>query len=303
LKKEESINTRDFKTKLLVLLGALISSIGFCLFLNIQSFPCHKETKLLLIERLTKFKPLPESSYNNFPKANNILYVVGGSQRSLKRKFKIAAELYHLGLCERILLLSGQGITEYDPSIGRNLTNDEWAANKLVDLGIKKEDIEPVVLKKGLLGTFSEARDISDIVLRRGYKNLILVTSSFHTMRTWLSFSEFLKDKGIIVYIYGSNDLISLNNLLIEYFKLIIYKNLILPISFFQIKVMSETQTFETASITTLEVLFIGSTHILLCYLKFSPRKRRREEENLFASLNWKQCILSSRSSGLVFKL
>ncbi len=188
------------------------------------------------MERLTKIEPLTENSYNSTLKSRNILYVLGGTQKSLKKKFKTAAELYNRGLCKKILILSAPGIIEYDPRLGRKLTNDEWAINKLVELGVRKEDIEPVSLEKGFFGTFTEAKGISALVLKRGYKHLILVTSPYHTMRTWVTFSKFLKDRGITLYIYASNTLyiyasndnIGLHNLLLEYFKLLLYKNFVL---------------------------------------------------------------------------
>jgi uncharacterized SAM-binding protein YcdF (DUF218 family) len=197
--------------------------------------PFNRELSIFLTERLSKVDALRYTTRESSQVFDRVIYVMGGSQKSLKYRFKTAADLYHLGLCNRILIPSRQGITQYNPSLSRNLTNNEWAMNKLMELGVKKEDIELVGLKKGYFGTFTEARSISDIVSQRGYKNLILVTSLHHTMRTWLSFSEFLKDKGITIYIYASNDCIELHNLILEYFKLIIYKDLILPISFVQI--------------------------------------------------------------------
>lgn len=203
-----------------------------------EHVPFNRELRILLTERLVKIDTPPYTPCESSQELERVIYVMGGSQKSLKYRFKTAAELYQRGIGKKILVFSEPGITEYDPQIGRNLTNDEWAVNNLVKFGVKKEDIELVVLKKSHLGTFTEARGVSDIVLKRGYKNLILVTSSYHTMRTRLSFSKFLKDKSTTIYIYASNDFVSLYNLIIEYFKLIIYKDLILPITFVQIKVI-----------------------------------------------------------------
>lgn len=199
------------------------------LFLINESVPGHKELKFLLMKRLIRVEPLTENSYNSTSKSTNILYVLGGSHKSLKKKFKTAADLYSRGLCEKMLLLSEPGITEYDPLLGRNLTNDEWAINKLVDLGVKKEDIEPILLKKGVFGTFTEAKGISDIALKRGYNHLILVTSSYHTMRTWVTFSKLLDGSGVTLYIYASDESVGLRHILLEYVKLKCYESILLP--------------------------------------------------------------------------
>ena len=195
----------------------------------VEHLPFNRELRISLAERLTKVDTSPNTPRGSSQESETVIYVMGGSEESLKQRFKTAAELYHLGLSRRILLLSREGITQYDPLLNRNLTNDEWAVGRLVDFGVRKEDIEPIVLKKGYFGTFTEARVISDIVLKRGYKNLILVTSSGHTMRTWLSFSKVLKNKPTTLHIYGSSDPISLLDLLREYFKLFLYRNFVLP--------------------------------------------------------------------------
>ena len=231
-----SIN--QFKKLLFFLvIGGFTCWVASWLFLNlellelIENIPFNRNLRIYFTKRLVKIYSSPYTVRESPQNLEGIIYVMGGSQRSLKYRFQTAAELHHKGMGKKLLLLSEPGISEYDPQIGRNLTNDEWAVNKLVEFGVQKEDIELVILKKGHLGTFTEAEGISDIVLRRGYRSLILVTSSSHTMRTWLSFSEFLKDKNTALYIYASNDGISLYNLLIEYSKLLIYKNFVLPIN------------------------------------------------------------------------
>ena len=110
----------------------------------------------------------------------------------------------------------------------RNLTNNEWAINKLIELGVEKEDIEAVQIEEGFFGTSSEAKSIPQIVKGRGYSNLILVSSSYHTMRVWVSFSKFTENKKVNIFVYGVEDHANLIGLLFEYFKLIIYKEFLL---------------------------------------------------------------------------
>jgi len=131
--------------------------------------------------------------------------------------------LYHRGLCKRIMSLSRPGITEYDHNLHRNLTNDEWFIDKLVGRGVKKEDIELVPVKHSFFGTLTEAKSITDTASKMGYKNLTLVTSPHHTMRTWLAFSKYAKERGIVLYLYASNYHAALYELIFEYLKLVLY--------------------------------------------------------------------------------
>ncbi len=177
------MNKHQFK-KVLLLLGTsfLILFLALWLFIPVESIPGYKELKHSLLGRLVVVYPLKNDGCQGKTKPNTVLYVLGGTQTSLIYKFKIVADLYHRGLCKKILLLSGPGMTEYDPLLGRNLTNNEWAVKQLAGRGIKKEDIELLSLEKGFFGTLTEAKGISDIAAKRRYERVILVTSPHHTM-------------------------------------------------------------------------------------------------------------------------
>lgn len=209
-----------------------ISSLAFFLtlwlFLTVQSFPGHGALNSWLLERLVSIEPLPDDFDKLHPHSKKVIYVLGGSQKSLKRRLKTAAELYHKGEARNILILSRPGITEYDPLLGRNLTNDEWSVKNLEKLGVNKEDIEPLPLKYGFFGTLTEAQEVSQEVVNKGYDVLILISSPYHTTRVRESFSKYLKDSGINVFVCQSDDYPHLWGLLFEYFKLILYKNMLL---------------------------------------------------------------------------
>ena len=152
------------------------------------------------------------------------IYILGGPQSSLKLKFKKAAELYHKGISKKILILSRPGKTEYSSLLGRNLTNDEWAIWKLEELGIPKNSIEPISIAPDFFGTLTEAKGISGLLKRRGYKSTILISSPYHTHRVKVSFEKFLKDHNVTFYVQGSGERRLLRQLIIELFKLKIYE-------------------------------------------------------------------------------
>jgi uncharacterized SAM-binding protein YcdF (DUF218 family) len=215
---------RIAKNTLLFALGSFLVFCGLRIFLIPQAFPGQQELKVLLMNNLSKFEPLPVASYQFHSNSGSVIYVLGGDQNSLENRFKTASDLYKNGLANKILILNNEMVTEYSPLLARNLTSNEWAIRILIGLGVRNEDIEPVLIEKGSFGTFSEARSVSHIASNRGYKSLVLVSSEYHTMRAWECFSKSLKNRDVNLYIYGSNDFFDMQILLQEYLKLNVYR-------------------------------------------------------------------------------
>ncbi len=213
----------------LSLLAVLIACFGVILLLSIKSFPGHGKLKRALLDRLVIVNAMKNGSSLGNTKPGTILYVLGGTQISLVYKFKLAADLYHRGVCEKIIFMSEPGITEYDPQLNRNLTNDEWAIRWLVDLKVPQKNIEVVAMKRGFFGTLSEARGMRALASKRNYTHIILVTSSFHTRRTLTTFSRVFQDRGLTLSIYGVAEPIGLRGELYEYMKLFLYERIVLP--------------------------------------------------------------------------
>jgi len=220
---------RNKYTFSLIIIG-IIAFLGLILLLGIKSFPGHEELKRVLLDRLVVVNALKEDRAWGKTRPGTVLYVLGGTQTSLIYKFKIAAYLYHRKLCDKIILLSVPGITEYDPQLNRNLTNDEWAIQWLIDLGIPQRSIEPVAMNRGFLGTLTEAKGMRAVASERNYAYIILVTSSYHTGRTLMTFSRVFKDRGVGLSIYGAAEPVLLRDMLYEYLKLILYKSIVLPL-------------------------------------------------------------------------
>jgi len=231
------LSINQFKKLLFFLvIGGFTCWIVSWFFLNlelhelIEHVPFNQELRIFLTERLVKIDTPPYTPCESSKELERVIYVMGGSQKSLKNRFKTAAELYQRGIGKKILVFSEPGITEYDPQIGRNLTNDEWAIRRLIEFGVEEKDIEFVSVKRRGFGTLSEAKAVSSIVSKRNIKYLMVVSSSYHTMRTWITFSKFISNENINLKIYASNDPINLCKQLLEYLKLISYKYIILPI-------------------------------------------------------------------------
>jgi hypothetical protein len=229
----DTITFRIMRNKyvLSLILICLVACLGLILLLGIKSFPGHEGLKRVLVDKLIIADALKdEGRPRGKTRPGSVLYVLGGTQTSLIYKFKIAADLYHRGLCEKIMLLSRPGITEYDPQLNRNLTNDEWAIRWLTDLKVPQKDIELVVMKRGFFGTLAEAKGIRAIASERNYTRIILVTSSYHMRRTLTTFSRVFKDRGKVLSIYGAAEPVLLRDMLYEYLKLILYERAVLPL-------------------------------------------------------------------------
>jgi len=216
------------KIYLVSAVSILLVFFFICLLGTAETDPGHREIDRLLMQHLKKEEPLPTGFSATSDRADTVIYVMSGAEKSLERRFRIAAELYHRGLAHRILTLSKPGITAFDHQLGRNLTNDEWSFMRLSEYGIPVQDIEFINLKKGIFGTWTEAQGMCGIATQRDYKHVILVTSPYHTLRTWLSFSKIAKSQNLVIALYASDDRAALYSLLVEYVKLILYRNCVL---------------------------------------------------------------------------
>jgi len=215
---------------LIVILGSLMVAKIVQYNLDRKGFSCKVlDKKLKYLTRKLEYEKKMFVTSTKTCENKNIIYILGGDQDSLHPRFQKASTLYHKGISSKILILSRAGTTEFDSSIGRNLTNDEWSIRELGGFNVRKEDIEVVRIQKGIIGTANEAMNLPEIVQGKGFNRLILVTSSYHTKRTITAFSYFTADRPIELFIYGSGENAGLGVLLEEYIKLFLYERIILP--------------------------------------------------------------------------
>lgn len=158
------------------------------------------------------------------------IYVLGGSQKSLRLKYHTVAGLYQKGGAKRLMIASVKGITEYAQDIDRNLTKDEWTVRQLTSQGVKCEDINFIMLKDGFFGTLREAKTLKTICIERGIKKLLLVCSTYHCKRVRSTFSAIFKNTGVKIDIHSADEQVGLRVLFIEYLKLIFYDNVLIPL-------------------------------------------------------------------------
>ena len=157
------------------------------------------------------------------------IYVLGGSQHSLKFKYGVVADIQKSGAGQRILVATVPGITEYAPDLDRNLTNDEWTLRQLERLGVGREDIEFINLQNGFFGTLTEAKTLRALSVKREIETLVLVCSAYHSSRVWVTFSALLEGSGVEIEIHTADEKVGMWGLLIEYVKLLFYENILVP--------------------------------------------------------------------------
>lgn len=173
---------------------------------------------------------LPRGNGGHLPDTSAMVYILGGSQESLMYQCETVGRLVAERAARNVLVLHRPGITEYSPALGRNLTNDEWAAEKLKEEGVAVENLEFIPVPPASFDTFAEARGISSLARARRVKRLVLVSSTHHTKRVWLSFSHFNEDNAFEFYTYGSEERAGIFELLMENMKLGMYRYFVFPI-------------------------------------------------------------------------
>jgi len=203
-----------------------IKWIGLIAFLLIVSSVAIHQTPIYpaihdnLLGFLTDTNDLPDQ------KTFDAIYILGGSQESLSLKYEILNSLYSQGRCKEIVILSRSGYTEYNPSLKRNMTHDEWSLIILNKYGIPEEMVQIVKIDDGYFGTYSEAEFVSRMAGEKAWNSLLLITSPHHTKRVIKSFTSFIDKKmlNIELWITASTEQVGLFDLWVELFKLKFYQ-------------------------------------------------------------------------------
>ena len=153
-----------------------------------------------------------------------VVYLLGGTTDSLLSKFRTSSRLVHDGKVERVLVQSQVVLMAFVPSLNRNLTANEWVVEKLGALGVPAEKIEFLAFQEGYFGTWSEAKALARLAREQGIRNLVLVTSPFHSRRVLESFSRTVERPGMRLFLYHCDETASIRLLVLEYIKLLFYR-------------------------------------------------------------------------------
>jgi len=220
---------KKFMTYFVVTPMIILTLLGGLLLLNPDSalsIAISGHLKNALESKLQIEIPVPPESRLDDGKNHRIIYVLGGDFNALAERFRVAASLLKKGLCDKVSVADMSKWHIYSSVHGKNLSFEQWVIYKLGQYGIGKDRIEFIKMERGFWGTKSEAVSFIRFLSHTSYKEIVLVTSAYHTRRAYLIFRKLIKPQNLPVYIYGSNAKWRLSYLLLEVPKLFIYKYL-----------------------------------------------------------------------------
>jgi uncharacterized SAM-binding protein YcdF (DUF218 family) len=218
------------KKRFCLIAAALCLAGSFWVFLGSERMPGHQQLKRRLSAHLSMAGQVPAMPNDIVDPSGAIIYVLGGSEKSLEARLRTAARLHRAGEAQKILFFAAPGITRFDPALGRNLTNQEWTLRELQALGVGADFAEPLALEQpACFGTRAEARALAGRSGERGYRSVVLVTSALHGRRALRTFIDAFKeypDARLVLSL--TEEQASLEQLLVEYGKLLLYTTALL---------------------------------------------------------------------------
>jgi len=122
-------------------------------------------------------------------KADVIIVLSGGEDN----RIITAVDLYKKGISDKILMCGG------GPFLGRYYA--EYMGDYARRLGVKRRNL---LYELNSLSTYENAKFSYPIIKRQEFKSILIVTSKYHTKRSYKAFQKFYK--GIDIYIVGSKD-------------------------------------------------------------------------------------------------
>lgn len=118
------------------------------------------------------------------------IVVLSGSKAFVERT-QTAAELYNKHISKKILLTDDGGRGSWNQAEQTNLRYSELAKRELIKQGVSAQDIE--ILEPQVSGTIYEAEVLKNHIENHNLKNILLVTSVYHTSRTLWTFEREMK--------------------------------------------------------------------------------------------------------------
>lgn len=136
-------------------------------------------------------------------KADCIAPLVGDTYFRLKKVVELYNEGYSKNIVVSVLPERGEELREYynfkNRVLGlKDMAPGEFYLKALEYLGLKTKDI--YFTEHEVTSTYDEAIATRDFMLKKGFKSLILITSTYHMRRTLAIFNLVFKGTGIKIY-------------------------------------------------------------------------------------------------------
>ena len=129
------------------------------------------------------------------PQAEAIVILSGSS--AIWERTHLAAELYKQGRAPRIILTNDNQQGGWVSKEQRNPFFYEWSLRELRGAGVPADRIE--VLLQPVSGTNEELELIRDYANRHRMHSVLVVTSAYHSRRTWWTMRSVFKDTGVTI--------------------------------------------------------------------------------------------------------
>jgi uncharacterized SAM-binding protein YcdF (DUF218 family) len=114
-----------------------------------------------------------------------------------KERTQRAAEFYHQGLANRILLTNDNLRGEWSSSEQRNPFFYERARDNLLLLGVPGDRVE--VIPQPVTNTYDEAEALRQNAVAHGLRSLLVVTSAYHSRRALWTLERVFGGTGIAI--------------------------------------------------------------------------------------------------------
>ena len=130
---------------------------------------------------------------SSIQKAEAIVVLSGSSRLAERNHF--AATMFREGRAARIILTNDNQQLGWDSKEQRNPFSYEWARRILEADGVPADRIE--VLPQPVTGTYEELQVIHELVEKEQTRSLLLITSAYHSRRTWWTAKRVFKDSPV----------------------------------------------------------------------------------------------------------
>ena len=117
------------------------------------------------------------------------------------------AYLFRNGYADKVVLTNDGVFSSWSTKYKRNLYQIEWAEEKLVDLGVKRDCIQKLPFIRA--GTIYDALAVKDYTTGENPGSMIIVTSSTHLPRAFWAFKHVFAGSSWEIMAYPANSVVT----------------------------------------------------------------------------------------------